>query len=883
MKFRISFIFCRALSPSWFIRPFPMVLALAVLLAKTSLLAQAGITNLGLTAPGEFIEPEFQLQGDRLVFLMYEFRHGNTDLNGDGDALDLVVHVFDATTDTTTNLGLALGGGPKFHLQQGGLVAFAVGETLQGNTDLNGDGDHADSVLHLFDPTTATTTNLGLAARLGYQLQGDLLAFTVNESSQDNTDLNGDGDIFDRVLHLYNATTATTTNLDLAAHIGLQLQGDLLAFIVEESSQDNTDLNGDGDIFDRVLHLYNATTDTTTNLDLAAGSLQLQGDRLAFIVEESSQDNTDLNGDGDIFDRVLHLYNATTDTTTNLDLATLERGDTNLQLQGDRLAFLVEESSQDNTDLNSDGDASDVVLHLYNATTDTTTNLDLATPIFPSVRQLPPFQLQGDLLAFFVKESDQDNTDLNSDGDASDVVLHLYNATTDTTTNLRLALSSSRGSNLQLQGDLLAFLVKESEQDNTDLNSDGDADDLVVHLYNATTDTTTNLRLATPSFGLVQPRLQLQGDRLAFLVAESDQDNTDLNGDGDAFDNVLHVFDATTDTTTNLGLGSKADLNPFFFHLQGDRLAFIVTESAQGNTDLNGDGDTGGGGEDSVLHLADLSVIIPEVVDSASAGPNESVNVSTAPDSAGKAGVAATLTNDSTGNPTVTAANFASNPSTVNVIDVGGGYVDLKVEGADAGDVVDAFFYYPSTITGATETNLELLYFDGSAWLPVLSSGGSAPIKDTTDDLDGTVSGGRFDVTFDTTSTPKLTDLTGTFFTFTVPGVEVEIEFINGNSINLNSNKKIKIAVYSTDTFDALDIDFDTVELGDPQLAGTASPTGSKTKDVDHDGLKDMIYDFRVSHLVNAGAIDSDTTELRLTAATDGGVAIFGTTPVTVK
>jgi hypothetical protein len=100
-----------------------------------------------------------------------------------------------------------------------------------------------------------------------------------------------------------------------------------------------------------------------------------------------------------------------------------------------------------------------------------------------------------------------------------------------------------------------------------------------------------------------------------------------------------------------------------------------------------------------------------------------------------------------------------------NAFDVGGGYVDLRIQGADATDTVNAKFYYPSTVTGANETALTLQYYDGTAWAVVRSSGGGAPAKDTTNDLDGTVSGGRFAVTFDDTSTPKVTELTGTVFT----------------------------------------------------------------------------------------------------------------------
>ena len=49
------------------------------------------------------------------------------------------------------------------------------------------------------------------------------------------------------------------------------------------------------------------------------------------------------------------------------------------------------------------------------------------------------------------------------------------------------------------------------------------------------------------------------------------------------------------------------------------------------------------------------------------------------------------------------------------------------------------------------------------------------PVKNTTDNLDNTISGGRFSVVFDNTSTPALTALNGTIFTLanTTPVVSV--------------------------------------------------------------------------------------------------------------
>src|SRR5581483_2993239 len=90
--------------------------------------------------------------------------------------------------------------------------------------------------------------------------------------------------------------------------------------------------------------------------------------------------------------------------------------------------------------------------------------------------------------------------------------------------------------------------------------------------------------------------------------------------------------------------------------------------------------------------------------------------------------------------------------------------VGLKVTGASASDSLNATFYYPSTVIGADETKLKLLYFNGTQWAAVKSSGNTDPVKNMTDNQDGTVSGGTFTVIFDETSSPKLSELSGTIF-----------------------------------------------------------------------------------------------------------------------
>ncbi len=77
-----------------------------------------------------------------------------------------------------TNVGLAPEtAGFDFFDAQGNLVAFLV---LEGGTDLNGDGDGDDFVLHVFDASSGTTTNVGLDSN-NPQLQGNLVAFSSGE------------------------------------------------------------------------------------------------------------------------------------------------------------------------------------------------------------------------------------------------------------------------------------------------------------------------------------------------------------------------------------------------------------------------------------------------------------------------------------------------------------------------------------------------------------------------------------------------------------------------------------------------------------------------------------------------------------------------------
>jgi probable HAF family extracellular repeat protein len=161
------------------------------------------------------------------------------------------------------------------------------------------------------------------------------------------------------------------------------------------------------------------------------------------------------------------------------------------------------------------------------------------------------------------------------------------------------------------------------------------------------------------------------------------------------------------------------------------------------------------------------------VVQSTAAEAGETVSVSTAPAVSGQSGVTATIENTGADPVTVTVANYSSNPSGT-AFDAGGGFSDLQIVGATASMSATANFYYSSTLDAATEATLTLVYFNGSAWVPVRSAANTDPLKDTSENLDGTISGGRFTVVFSDTSTPRITELNGTFFAV---GAEEKIAF----------------------------------------------------------------------------------------------------------
>lgn len=152
----------------------------------------SGITrNLGIDG--------FPIAAGKRVLILSEEAHARNDWNGDGDRADVVLHVWDEATSQLENTRLVTRDAVPC---TGSLVLFLRSEDEQGS-DLNGDGDRVDRVAHVYDASSRHVTNLALAADflLGLASAGQRGFLFVSEASQ-GADLNRDGDELDQVLHL---------------------------------------------------------------------------------------------------------------------------------------------------------------------------------------------------------------------------------------------------------------------------------------------------------------------------------------------------------------------------------------------------------------------------------------------------------------------------------------------------------------------------------------------------------------------------------------------------------------------------------------------------------------------------------------------------------
>jgi hypothetical protein len=316
------------------------------------------------------------------------------DLDGDGDVEDIFLAVTDARLGAPIPVSL-LGPAERVAVAGGNAIFLRPEAETGAGVDLNGDLDVADRVVYLWrNRQPGPAVNLGVAAER-VAISEQVVAALVSEAGEGQL-LNGDSDMNDWVVHVNDLATATAgswTSLFSAAD-AIQARGPWVAFTVPEASQ-GTNLNGDGDLNDRVLRIYNVQTHQYLTLvdeqgvpvpgvGPAVDDFVLGDQLVAFRVSEFGQ-GQNLNGiapqipggvaDSDLFDSVLHVAELATGTVYNSMQAAIpcpvEACDPRIpyRVQGTKVTFLTLEANQGGNDLDQNGDAgTGLVLQHFNPT-----------------------------------------------------------------------------------------------------------------------------------------------------------------------------------------------------------------------------------------------------------------------------------------------------------------------------------------------------------------------------------------------------------------------------------------------------------------------------------------------------------------------------------
>jgi len=346
-----------------------------------------------------------------------------------------------------------------------------------------------------------------------------------------------------------------------------------------DGSQPGTSLNGDADRSDFVLGVVEASGTQPPTYLKPADEVAVAAGRAVFLVPEAEDDSV-LNGDGRADDRVVFFWSAQTGLE-NLGIAA-----EGVALSDGFVAALLSEAGQETGpfagDLNGDGDERDLVVAVRPV--DLSGDWTLVRDGGGTVLAADALQVVGDWVAFATRERDQGG-DLNGDADAEDRVLHLYDAASEALVSFEdffgTPLAPPAIADFVLGEEVLAYRVRESDQDLAEgpgdppgLNDDGDLEDDVLHvleLANLEVINTQQAALACP-FQACDPRIpyRVQGRVVTFLSFEPQQwmasgaglaslppgcdpvpgdpsgEQCDLNGNGDPRDTVLQTFNVGT-------------------------------------------------------------------------------------------------------------------------------------------------------------------------------------------------------------------------------------------------------------------------------------------------------------------------------------------------
>ncbi|HEV7730681.1 MAG TPA: hypothetical protein VGR62_00900 [Candidatus Binatia bacterium] len=269
---------------------------------------------------------EVAVAAGRAVFLRPESAVGTGACPGgslnstvDADTDDQVVQLWQGG-GAVVNLGLAA---TRVALSASHMAALAD-EAGQAGAVLNGDGDAVDQVVHVRAIGAGAWTNVAEAADT-LAVCGTLVPFITPEAAQ-GADRNGDTVLDDRILQIWD-TAGPGALFDTQRGAEEFVCGDSLIAFRSPESTTGTDRNGDGDATDDVLTVYDMTTGLLHESGQAVVPCGLAecdprepyrvlSRSVKFLTLEAEQGPTDLNGDGDMVDLVIQTFDVDTGLTT---------------------------------------------------------------------------------------------------------------------------------------------------------------------------------------------------------------------------------------------------------------------------------------------------------------------------------------------------------------------------------------------------------------------------------------------------------------------------------------------------------------------------------------------------------------------------------------
>jgi hypothetical protein len=325
-----------------------------------------------------------------------------------------------------------------------------------------------------------------------------------NDPATRGADVNGDGDVDDMVLQVFDTDTRQLTTLGAAETVAVA--GTTVAFLQPDPSGPNARVPaeppygiGDGDPVDLRVFL-SENGGAPQDLGQTARAIALSDRWLAALVPESDGPGGDRDGNGRTTDTVLQVHRLGDAPPAWRNVA---QAADSVQVVGGIVAFTTpeihlltaDESTGESiltaTELTGRSNGTDRVLQLYDA--DAQALLPVTYPTLGVERQLAAddYVLGQNLVAFRSREvaRHEDDCDLNGDGDCADSVLFIYDLRRHALINTGQAAiacpleACDPRRPYQVGDDVVKFLTLESEQ-SRDLNGDGDKNDLVLQTFN---------------------------------------------------------------------------------------------------------------------------------------------------------------------------------------------------------------------------------------------------------------------------------------------------------------------------------------------------------------------------------------------------------------